>query len=93
MQSSQLAAEIQVLCQEKLSIRVRSTDQDLFDSGLLDSLSLVQLILELEHHFDIQLPLDELDIPSMSSIDSIATLIERRKAASGPQRILKELVR
>lgn len=78
---SSVAQEIEALCVEKLSIRVRSADQDLFESGLLDSLSLVQLILELERHYQVELPLEELDISAMKTISEMAQLITDRQAA------------
>lgn len=77
--SANMAQEIETLCVEKLSIRVRSADQDLFESGLLDSLSLVQLILELERHYQVELPLEELDIAAMKTINEIAQLIQQRQ--------------
>jgi D-alanine--poly(phosphoribitol) ligase subunit 2 len=75
-----MAQEIETLCVDKLSIRVRSADQDLFESGLLDSLSLVQLILELERHYEVELPLEELDITAMKTINEIAQLIVQRQS-------------
>ena len=78
---SRLIQEIEALCLKKLSIQVESTDQDLFESGLMDSLSLVQLILELEHHFQLELPMGDLDLSSLRSIDEMARLISARQAA------------
>jgi D-alanine--poly(phosphoribitol) ligase subunit 2 len=75
-----IAQEIEKLCVDKLSIRVRSADQDLFESGLLDSLSLVQLILELERHYQVELPLEELDISALKTINEMAQLISVRQA-------------
>ena len=34
-------------------------DEDLFDSGVLDSMGTVELIVELENHFDITVPVSE----------------------------------
>ncbi len=79
--SLSIAQEIETLCVEKLSIRVRSADQDLFESGLLDSLSLVQLILELERHYQVELPLEELDITALKTIREMAQLIAERQTA------------
>ena len=79
--SSSLAAEIEALCIKKLSIRVSSTDQDLFESGLLDSLSLVQLIVELERHYQVELPIGEIDIAALRSIGEMAQLIGARRAS------------
>lgn len=80
-QISRVVREIESLCLHKLSVRVESTDQDLFASGLLDSLSLVQLILELERHFRVELPIGEMDLASLRSIDEMARLITARQSA------------
>jgi len=74
-----LAAEIKRLLETMLSIRVEDTGTDLFRAGYLDSMSLVQLILELEGHFDLALPIQDLDIVEFHSIASMTDLIERRK--------------
>lgn len=34
-------------------------DEDLFDAGVLDSMGTVELIVELENHFDITVPVSE----------------------------------
>lgn len=34
-------------------------DEDLFDVGVLDSMGTVELIVELENHFDISVPVSE----------------------------------
>ena len=80
--SPRLMQEIENLCLTKLSIRIGSPDQDLFETGLLDSLSLVQLILELEQHFQLELPMGELNLSSLRSVDEMARLIRARRAAT-----------
>ena len=34
-------------------------DEDLFDAGVLDSMGTVELIVELENHFDLTVPVSE----------------------------------
>ena len=34
-------------------------DEDLFDAGVVDSMGTVELIVELENHFDISVPVSE----------------------------------
>ncbi len=34
-------------------------DEDLFDAGVLDSMGTVELIVEMENHFDIRVPVTE----------------------------------
>jgi len=92
--SSRLVTEIEALCLKTLSVRVRSTSQDLFETGLLDSLSLVQLILELERHFQLELPLGELNLASLRSIDEMARLIAARQGATAsrtPSTVVNQL--
>ena len=63
---------------EKLHLDVTVFDADIVETGLLDSLALVELILFLEQEFRIEVPLDEIDY--FRSIDSIADLIAGRVA-------------
>lgn len=52
-----------------------SRDTDLFESDALDSLGVVTLIAELEAEFDVELPLDELDIDAFGSLERIVGLL------------------
>lgn len=80
-----LAAEIQALLSEKLLVEVDSPDADLLETGSLDSLTLVQLLLHLEEHFDVRLALDELEIQDFRSIRSIARLVRAQRPAPAGQ--------
>jgi acyl carrier protein len=70
-----LIPEIQGLILEKLSIRVESPKSDLFQTGVFDSLTLVQFILHLEEHFGLHLPMGDLDFESFVSIERMAELV------------------
>ncbi len=74
---SELTATIQDLIARKLAIRVTSPDADLLADGVLDSVTLVQLILLLEQRFSIRIELGELEIDDFRSIDSIGVLVRR----------------
>ncbi len=74
-----LARHITDLIAEKLLVEVRSSEDDLVASGVLDSLTLVQLLVDLEQRFRVIIPLEELDIDDFRSITSIAQLVHRRK--------------
>src|SRR5262245_31118322 len=65
---------------ERLQIAVPSTETDLIQMGILDSLQLVDLILSLETEFGIRISLDDLDLESFRSIARIADLIENQMA-------------
>jgi acyl carrier protein len=76
--AGELQREVQALLREKLSIHVDDPSADLFQSGRLDSMLLVQLILEIEGQFGLVLPMEELDLNAFHSVDSITDLIARR---------------
>lgn len=66
-----------------LNIDVPAVDADLIDGGFLDSLALVELVFQLEQRFEIELPLDELDIENFRTVGQIASLIENRRRRGG----------
>jgi acyl carrier protein len=68
------------LIAEKLLVEVDSPEDDLLATGVLDSLTLIELLLNLEHHFGMRIPLDELQIEDVRSIRSIARLVESKGA-------------
>jgi acyl carrier protein len=67
---------------ETLSTQPPSVDADLIDSGLLDSLALVELLFALEREFGLSIPLEELDIETFRTVRSIADYVEAMPAAS-----------
>jgi len=56
---------------------VESPDSDLIDSGVLDSTTLIEVVLALEEHFGLSLPIDEIDIEDLRTTGAIAALIAR----------------
>ena len=75
------AAAIRNLLSDTLLVEVDSTDADLLHAGLLDSLALIQLLLQLEERFGVKIPLDELEIEDLRSVSSIARMVEKQHAA------------
>jgi len=67
---------------DELSIDVDSSTTDLLETGLLDSLALVELIAAIEQEFQVDLALDTLEIEAFRSVDSIAAFIEGLQARS-----------
>jgi len=76
-----LTTQIGQLIQDRLGVRANSVDDDLIASGVLDSLTLVQLLLDIETCFGITIPLDELEIDDIRSISRLSRLVTRRKLA------------
>lgn len=61
---------------EKLLVEVGSSETDLLDSGILDSMSFVELLLNLEQEFGFQVAIESLDMENFRSISRIAELVE-----------------
>ena len=76
---AQLANEIAVLIREKLLVELGSLEEDLLAAGVLDSFTLIQLLVHLEERFKITIPLEELEIENIRSIGSIVRLVESRR--------------
>lgn len=65
-----------VVC-KTLTLETITFEEDLIDSGHLDSLSLIQLMVALEEEFDIRIEPEELDFEDYRSVRSIADMITR----------------
>jgi D-alanine--poly(phosphoribitol) ligase subunit 2 len=60
---------------QKLHVDVPSYDCDLFETGILDSLQLVELLFQLEQEFHIRVSIDETDFEHCRSIERIARMV------------------
>ncbi len=84
MDSVDLQPRISQFLLEELDLMVPSSDTDLVETGLLDSLSLVSLLVHLEEEFGLEISLDDLDISNFSSIRNIAHFVAHRLENTGP---------
>jgi acyl carrier protein len=60
---------------EKLNVEIPSPETDLFESGVLDSLAFVELMLYVEQAFAITITLELVQIDSFRSISRIVTFV------------------
>lgn len=67
-----------------LHLDVPGFDTDLFDTGVLDSLAFVELLLHLEREFGVTTAVDDLEVENFRSIDSIADFVAARAAGAAP---------
>jgi acyl carrier protein len=81
--SEGLERRVRVLLEEHLHLRVPSRDTDLIESGAIDSLALVELLLELEREFGVTIPLQELELAELRTIPSITGLVARYASRGG----------
>ena len=55
------------------------TGLNLFDTGILDSLSVMQIVTELSDVFDIEIDVDDVIASNFESVSSIVELVEKYK--------------
>lgn len=58
-------------------------DEDLFASGLVNSLFAVQLVMWVERTYGLQVSGEDLAFTNFRSVDAIAEFVERKKAPVG----------
>jgi D-alanine--poly(phosphoribitol) ligase subunit 2 len=68
---------------EALNVSVDSMDTDLVETGVLDSLALIELLLRLEEEFDVKVDVGELDIEDFRTARSIGTFVTRLRTGEG----------
>lgn len=79
--SDQLPQQICHLFETELDILIPDVKTDLIEEGLLDSLVFVDLIVCLESHFEIEIPVAELEFDQFRTVTGIAEFIELLGAA------------
>ncbi|HYD32184.1 MAG TPA: phosphopantetheine-binding protein [Azospirillaceae bacterium] len=84
MQSSDIAQALAGIFAQELNLAVPSVDADLLAGGVLDSVSLVELVLLLEKRFELTIPLEELDFDDLRTIERIAGFLSGRLQARQP---------
>jgi acyl carrier protein len=70
-----LHAQLKAFFSEKLSVEISSIDADLVQTGILDSLALVELFAYIEKEFDTEISLDDVGIEDFHSITKIAEYV------------------
>ena len=75
---NQLRERIAAVFSGGLQLDVPASDTDLFETGILDSLAFVQLLVQLEEEFGVTTSVDDLELDNFRSLDSIAAFIASR---------------
>jgi acyl carrier protein len=77
-----LLAKLNALFLDKLNVKVPEPDTDLIESRLLDSLQIVELLVQIEQQFGLRLQLDRVDFDDLRSLTRIARLIDASAPSS-----------
>ena len=73
-----LRERIAAIFADALHLDVPACDTDLFDTGVLDSLAFVELLLQLERQFGVTTSVDDLELENFRSIVTIADFVRVR---------------
>lgn len=68
-----------------LSIEVASPTTDLIAAGLLDSLALITLLVEIEQDLGVTIPLEVLDIESMRTLERMTAMVDELRSQNASQ--------
>jgi acyl carrier protein len=60
---------------ENLHLEIPSPETDLFETGVLDSLGFVELVLHLEQEFGVKITLEQVEIDNFRSVERIAAFL------------------
>ena len=82
MTTREIQGEVHRIIAEDLQLDVPQADLDLIDAGLLDSLSFIELMVQLESSFEISIDLQSLDLDHLRSVDAISRFVGREVAGS-----------
>ena len=63
-----------------INIDALGDDENLFESGIVNSLFAVQLMMFVERKFKIEIGMDDLDIENFKSINATASFVARKSA-------------
>jgi len=80
--SRNLQRQLVRLFAEKLNVEVPSVQTDLIETGLVDSLTFVEFLAQLEAEFGLQVSLEDLEIDRFRTIARIADFVATRTAGS-----------
>lgn len=70
-----LEAQVIELVEQVADLEVPAADAELFETGVLDSMGMVDLLTKLEERFGIEIDIDELDLDAFQTPASIAAFL------------------
>jgi acyl carrier protein len=77
-----LISQLNALFLDQLNVEVPGPDADLIESGLLDSMQLVELLVQIEQQFGLRIELERVEIDDLRSVSRIARLIGASESAA-----------
>jgi D-alanine--poly(phosphoribitol) ligase subunit 2 len=76
-----LQQQITDIFAERFETKLDSAEVDLLESGIVDSVRIVELVLEIEQRFGVSLPFEALEIEDFRTVPRLAERIARTTPA------------
>lgn len=74
--TADISARVSRIFRDALNVDVSSPQADLVEGSVLDSLAFVELLSELELEFQVEIPLDGLEIESFRTTERIVDFVQ-----------------
>ncbi len=71
--------QLLTLVSKRVNVEIPSAEMDLIEMGIIDSMMLVDLLLQIEKEFSVRILLEELEIDDLRSVARLAQVIVREK--------------
>ncbi len=78
MSNDKIQRELTQVLTEQLGIELPSPDTDLIETGLLDSLSFVEMLFEIEQRFGVSVEIETLELDDLRSLEKIGRFVAER---------------
>lgn len=82
MEATKTERELLEMFSTTMNISVPSVSSDLIHEGILDSITLVDLLLNIENNFGFTVSLEDLDFDRLRTIKKIAEYIDEKSSIS-----------
>ena len=79
-----IVERLNALFVECFHVEVPSPDTNLLESGVLDSLQFVELLLQLERRFGLQVRVEDINLDDLRTLERIARLLAATGGAAAP---------
>ena len=79
----QVKAVIRSFINDSINIEALGDDENLFESGIVNSLFAVQLTTFVESRFGIEVGMDDLDIENFKSVNATAAFVAKKTGGTG----------
>jgi len=77
-EDNEIIRRLDTMFVEGLQIKVPSPDTDFIETGMVDSLQFVELLLQLEKQFACRIDIDDIELDDFRTLNSIARLVADR---------------